>query len=63
LRGNNLMTIDNYASGKKIISVASYITKGSWKDLDSNDVNENLNVGAKSASAALVPLGMEGFAR
>jgi len=49
------MTIGNYASGKKVISVASYITKGSWKDFDSNDVNENLNVGAKSDFSSIGP--------
>lgn len=55
LRGNNAMTIGNYASAKKIVSVGSYITKNHWKDMDSNDIDQTLTIGSISNFSSIGP--------
>jgi subtilisin family serine protease len=43
--GDNSMTISSYACGKKIISVGSYSTRNTWKDVDDSDVIKSNVVG------------------
>ncbi len=55
MKGDNLMTISNYASCKNVISVASYISKNEWTDIDGQKQTTNQNIGDRSLFSSLGP--------
>ncbi len=55
MKGDNSMTISNYANCKNVISAASYITKSEWIDIDDNSQNTNATVGDRSLFSSIGP--------
>lgn len=55
MKGDNLMTISNYASCKNVISVASYVTKNEWTDIDGEKQSNGVNIGERSIFSSIGP--------